>query len=203
MDFHSDKMASVQQTEHKEPAAPNVDQHREHANLSKDLTSRVTPFLIFFSLWIGFAGWIINFDIGYTGTVYQMQPFNKAFGRCTMVPANMLPGSPPGAQGLVESCSLSATAQSVGASVPILFMGLGACLSGITGHYLGRRGALELASLIVIVGAAGMLGTAGNYTAYVVCKCIGGVGIGQMQTIGPLYGVEVTPSSNSSRTYEY
>jgi sugar porter (SP) family MFS transporter len=72
-------------------------------------------------------------------------------------------------------------------------MGLGASLSGITGHYLGRRGGLQLGCSIVIVGAAGMLGTAGNYTAYIACKCIGAVGIGQLQSLGPTYGVEVTP----------
>ena len=175
-------------------------EHREHTRLSKDLTSNVSPFLIFFSIWISFAGWIINFDIGYTGTVYQMQPFNKAFGNCEMIPADSIPGNPPGVKDLVEFCSLSATAQSVGGSVHILFMGVGALLSGITGQHLGRRAALQLASLIVIVGAAGMLGTAGYYTAYIVCKCIGGIGIGQMQTLGPIYGVEVTPASKSSTT---
>ncbi|MCJ1471561.1 hypothetical protein MMC13_000201 [Lambiella insularis] len=38
-----------------------------------------------------------------------------------------------------------------------------------------------------------MLGTDGNYTAYIACKCIGAVGIGQLQTLGPTYSVEVTP----------
>lgn len=175
----------------------NIDalRHRDHVNLSKDLTSRVTPFVVFFSLWIALSGWVLNFDIGYSGTVYAMQPFNKAYGDCAMVPAHTVPGATPDAQGTVEWCALSATAQSVGSSIYLLFMGLGASISGITGHYLGRRGGLQLGCLIVIIGASGMLGTAGDYTAYVACKCIGAVGIGQLHVLGPLYGVEVTPPS--------
>ena len=175
-------------------------QHQEHAPVTQDINSRVTPFLVLFSIWTSFAGWIINFDIGYTGTVFQMPAFNRAFGSCAMVPASALPFSPPGAEGLVEYCSLSATAQSLGGSVHILFMGLGALLAGITGNYFGRKGALQLGSLLVVVGAAGMLGTAGHYSAYVVCKCIGGIGIGQLQMIGTLFGVEVTPSSKFIKT---
>ena len=193
MGFMSDEKGDALGTEHEKVGTIDEVQHSEHRNLSHDLTSRVTPFLVFFSLWIGLSGWVLNFDIGYSGTVYQMQPFNRAFGRCAMVPANKLPGAPWNAPGVVEYCSLTATAQSVGSSVYILFMGLGAALSGITGHYLGRRGGLQLGCSIVIVGAAGMLGSAGNYTAYIACKCIGAVGIGQLQTLGPTYGVEVTP----------
>jgi MFS transporter, SP family, sugar:H+ symporter len=169
--------------------------HRDHLDLSKDLTSRVTPFLLFFSFWIALSGWVLNFDISYSGTVYAMPPFNKAFGRCAMIPANQVPGADPNAQGSAEFCALSATAQSVGSSIYLLFMGLGAALSGITGNYLGRRGGLQLGCLIVIVGASGMLGTAGNYTAYVACKCVGAVGIGQLHVIGPMFGVEVAPPS--------
>lgn len=74
-------------------------------------------------------------------------------------------------------------------------MAFGALLSGISGNNLGRRGALEVDCSIAIVGAAGMLGTAGKYTAYIACKFIGAVGIGQIQTLGLIYGVEVTPPS--------
>ena len=38
-----------------------------------------------------------------------------------------------------------------------------------------------------------MLGTSGNYTAYIACKCIGGVGLGINAAIAPIYGVECTP----------
>ena len=184
-----------QETVDEKHASLKVIHHHEHLGKTQDLHSRVTPFLVLFSVWTSFAGWIINFDIGYTGTVFQMPAFNKAYGSCAMVPANALPFSPPDAKGLVEYCSLSATAQSIGGSVHILFMGLGALLSGFTGHYFGRKVALQIASLLVIAGAAGMLGTAGHYSAYIVCKCIGGVGIGQLQMVSTLFAVEVTPPS--------
>ena len=170
--------------------------HVEHATLSRELTLKVTPLMIFFASWIALSGWVLNFDIGYTGTVLRMEPFNRAFGKCSMVPARPQPGHPPPPKGtLVEVCVLSATAQSVGSSIYILFMGLGAALSGITSHYLGRRGALQLGCLIVCVGAAGQLGCAGNYHAYVVCKCIGAVGLGHLQAVTPIYGVECTPAN--------
>ncbi|KAL6241063.1 hypothetical protein RBB50_011966 [Rhinocladiella similis] len=127
---------------------------------------------MFFSVWTALSGWMLNFDVGYTGTVYQMQAFNKAYGHCEPIPANAITGAPPDAPVMVEYCSISATAQSMGGSVYMLFMGLGAAISGITGHYLCRRGALQQGCFIMIVDASGMLGTAGNYTAYVVCKCI-------------------------------
>lgn len=191
----SEKKGGLQPEQHETIPTNTVLQHHEHAALNKDVIARVTPFLVFFSLWITLSGWMLNFDVGYTGTVYLMQPFNKAFGRCELIPANKIPGAAPDAPGMVEYCSLSATAQGVGGSVYLLFMGLGAAISGITGNYLGRRGGTQLGCIVVIIGAAGMLGTAGNYTAYVVCKCIGAVGLGHLQALGPMYGVEVTPPS--------
>lgn len=166
---------------------------REHVNISADFQGKISWFMLFFVAWIGLSGWVLNFDLGYTGTVLQMLPFRKSFGHCAMVPASEVPGAPKGAGGMVEVCQLEATAQSIGSSIYILFMGVGAAITGPSGHYLGRKRAIQLACLIIIVGAAGMLGTAGNYTNYVVCKCIGAVGIGQLQTLGPIYGVECTP----------
>ena len=171
-----------------------VTKHLEHATLNSDLTLKVTPLMVFFSIWIGLSGWVLNFDIGYSGTVLRMEPFNRAFGRCAMVPASSLLGHHSAERALVEVCRLSATAQSVGSSIYILFMGLGAGLSGLTSHFLGRRGASQLGCLVVIIGAAGMLGTSGNYTAYVCCKCIGAVGVGHLQAIAPVYGAECTPA---------
>lgn len=168
--------------------------HHEHTALSPDLTLNVTPLMIFFSIWIGLSGWVLNFDIGYSGTVLRMEPFNRAFGHCAMVPAQAPPGAHHGHRALVEVCRLSATAQSVGSSIYILFMAVGAALSGFTSHYLGRRGAIQVGCLVVIIGAAGMLGSSGNYTAYVCTKCLGAVGVGHLQATAPIYGVETTPA---------
>ena len=95
---------------------------------------QTTPLMTILAVWIGFAGWVLNFDIGYTGIVLQMQPFNHAFGHCEMVPAN---GTIPAQQ----LCELSAMQQSL-SSIYILFMALGGGLSGLVSNYLGRKGAL-------------------------------------------------------------
>ena len=54
----------------------------------------------------------------------------------------------------------------------------------------GRRGCLQIGCLWVAIGSAGMLGTSGNYTAYVVCHCIEAVGLRHFVSMAPIYGVE-------------
>lgn len=110
-----------------------------------------------------------------------MGPYKKDFGTCT---------SAPDASGaLTETCVLSALQQS-SISLTSLFIGIGSLLAGVTGNYLGRRGTIQVSCLIVTLGAGGMLGTSGNFAAYVACKCIGGVGLGHFITGAPSYGVE-------------
>lgn len=112
-----------------------------------------------------------------------MQPFSKAFGTCVSTPG------PTGA--LIERCSVTALQQSL-VSVTFLFVAVGGVLGGVTGTYLGRRGTIQVGSLLVAIGAGGMLGTSGNFTAYMACKCINGVGLGQLITAAPVYGAECT-----------
>ena len=125
---------------------------------------------------MAFSGWMMGFDSGYSGTVLQMQPFNKAFGHCVKGPAG-------------EICRLGATAQSI-SSISTLFSAIGSGLSGITTHYIGRRATLQVGCLLVAIGAAGQLGTSTSYAAYLACKCIAGVGVGYFQVVGIAYGVE-------------
>lgn len=79
-------------------------------------------------------------------------------------------------------------------SIYLLFMALGAAMSGISANYLGTRGAIQFGCLWMIVGAAGMVGTAGNLTAYIACKCINAIGIGHLQTMSTTHGVECAPA---------
>ena len=51
---------------------------------------------------------------------------------------------------------------------------------------------MQLGSLIVLIGAAGMLGSTGSFLNYMVCKCIGGVGLGLLYAATIVYGVECT-----------
>lgn len=168
--------------------AATHDEGADHQQLSADLTTKLTGLMIFFSAWIGLGGFMLTFDLGYTGTVLQMAPFNRAFGHCGLQP------SPDPSQGMVESCRLSATQQSVGSSIHLIFLGLGSGFSGFSSNYLGRKGAIQLGCVLASVGAGGMIGTAGNFTAYVACKCIGAIGIGHFQAMGPMFGIECTPA---------
>ena len=101
-----------------------------------------------------------------------MEPFRRDFGTCT---------TESDASGiLTTTCTLTALQQSL-TSVTFLFVALGSIIAGSVGHFLGRRGTIQIGCVLVAIGAGGMLGTTGSYTAYMVCKCIGGVGLGCFQ----------------------
>ena len=178
--FHEEKQGKVERTEN--IGTPEVVHHA-----SLDYTTKT---MLIFSMWIGFAGWALQFDLGYTGIVLRMTPFNEAFGHCAMKTLHEGPTSVTR-----RVCELNATAQSLQSSIHLLFMALGAGVAGITGHYLGRRRTLQLGCLIIIVGAGGMLGCSGNLAAYIACKCIGAFGIGHLQSAAPAYSVECCPPS--------
>lgn len=123
---------------------------------------------------------------GYSGIVLLMQPFNAAFGTCQASQA---------ADGTeIMKCTLTALEQGL-TSLSILFIGLGATIGGFVGNYLGRRGTIQVGSLVTAIGAAGMLGSKGNYTAYLACKCIQSVGLGNIIGAVPQYGVECISAS--------
>ncbi|KIW93326.1 uncharacterized protein Z519_05931 [Cladophialophora bantiana CBS 173.52] len=143
---------------------------------------KTTRTMVFFAAWIAFAGWICNFDQGYQGAVLIMQSYGRAFGHCTQMPD-------PGTGAMVEVCALSATQQSL-TGVQTLFYAAGAALAGVTGTWLGRRDNIRLACALCIISAAGMLGTGGSFLQYMVVKCIGGLGIGQLQAVAIVYGCE-------------
>ena len=162
------------------------DEHADIAPSTVATNQKTTKYAIFFSFWIAWGAWICNFDTAYTGTVMAMQPFNDAFGVCSMIPN-------PATGQMVKTCLLTATQQSLNTSIYTLFIALGGLVSTVTGRHLGRRGSIQAACLVVAIGAAGMLGTAGNFVGFVACKCIGGVGIGHLFAAAPMYGVECTP----------
>ncbi|KAF5012543.1 hypothetical protein FDECE_1410 [Fusarium decemcellulare] len=142
---------------------------------------RTTKYMVVFSVWIGMFGWLANFDQAFGGIVLVMQPFNKSFGTCVTSPA--ADGTP------VETCSTTALQQSL-MQLSVLFMSGGGLLAGLFGDMLGRRRSLQLGCMIIAVSAGGMMGTQGNFTNFLVCKCISGVGIGVLASTAPTYGSE-------------
>ena len=179
--------SSMDHVEEVRQAQPDVQKteldDREARLLNKN--QKTTRYMVVFAVWLAFTAWIWNFDASYGGVVLIMPTFNRDFGTCQMVPIDH-------AGHVEEVCLLSATQQSL-VSLTYLFGALGGGISSLTGTYLGRRGTLMLGSLVTAIGAAGMLGTAGSYTAYMACKCIGAVGIGHLYAGGTVYGVESMP----------
>lgn len=172
MTVQDEKEASVAMTQHNE----NLVQFR--SNL------KTTTFMVIFSFWIAISGCMVNFDLGYGGTVLQMESFRRTFGECSVERS-------PATGRLVEKCHLTAVAQSM-VSLSAIFTAIGGALSGIIGKYLGRRGTIQFGCAIIIIGAAGQCGTAGSYVAYNVCKCISCIGVGNLNAGSPLYGTEST-----------
>ncbi|KAJ5689450.1 mfs monosaccharide transporter protein [Penicillium macrosclerotiorum] len=145
-------------------------------------TQAVTRKMFFLSVWVSFAAWIAEFDIGYAGIVLIMPSYQKAFGHCRSV-------HDPDTGNAIEACELSTLQQSL-ISLTLLFMAVGSVLAGLVGSKLGRRRTIQMACIFCLVGAAGMLGTTGSFVSYMVCKCINGVGIGQLLASAIVYGAE-------------
>lgn len=167
---------AMSRSEHHEDADADA------SNVNASNKQGVTRTMLFFTIWIAFASWISNFDNGYAGTVITMPSFKSAFGTCVTA-------TDPATGATTTTCTLTAMKQSL-INVASLFMGVGGVLSGPTGYYLGRRGTVAFASALSVVGAAGMLGTAGSYLSYMACRCISAVGLGQMLAATSIYGAE-------------
>lgn len=160
-------------------------QHQEHISDPPPPPQKTTWYMVVFSVSVGLFGWLANFDAAFGGIVLLMDPYKKAFGSCVVTTA--ADGS------LSETCSLTALKQSL-IQITILFMSVGGILGGFTGDAIGRRGTLQVASLFIAVGAGGMMATAGSFLQYMVCKCIGGVGIGMIYSAAPTWGTESVAS---------
>ncbi|OQV05056.1 hypothetical protein CLAIMM_09854 [Cladophialophora immunda] len=168
---HVEQACSVPEQESKtsKPTWPTLTDEAAHALNNQ----KSTKAMLLFSIWIAFAAWMVNFDLGYQGAVLIMPSYNRAFGRCAPVPH-------PATGATMELCSLSALQQSL-ISLQTLFYAVGAATAGPVGTWLGRRHTIQVPCALCIISAAGMSGTAGSFLDYMVCKCIGGVGIGQLQ----------------------
>lgn len=146
-----------------------------------------TGMMLRLSLWVSFAAWISNFDTGYAGIVLIMPSYKRAFGSCEQV-------LDPATYANIEHCTLTPLQESL-ISLNFLFVALGGGVAGVTGQHCGRRGAIQIGCGLAIIGAAGMLGTTGSFLRYMVCRCIGAVGIGHLLAAGATYGSEcIVPS---------
>ncbi|KAJ5706999.1 mfs monosaccharide transporter protein [Penicillium malachiteum] len=163
-----------------------MDTQPSHPNGSLQ-PQKVTAKMFYLTICVSSAAWIANFDNGYAGIVLIMPSYQKAFGHCSQVPD-------PATGTTTETCVLTTLQQSL-IGLGILFIAVGSALAGFFGAILGRRATVQIACLFCIIGAAGMLGTSGNFVNYMFCKCINGVGIGQLVASSIVYASECVIAS--------
>ena len=70
---------------------------------------------------------------------------------------------------------------------------IGAMLAGFPGERYGRRDSLRGMAVLYVVSALGCA-LAWNWPALVVCRFIGGLGIGGSSVLGPMYIAEIAPA---------
>ncbi|KAF7716475.1 MFS-type transporter [Penicillium ucsense] len=176
----SEKHSVVQREEFNDPSSV------EDASNANSVTNMLRV-----SLWVAFAAWHTTFDEGFSGTVLIMPSYQKAFGTCHQ-------GLDSTSGRITEVCSLTPLQQSL-ISLNYLFIGVGGALSALTGRYTGRRGAIQIGSLLAVVGAAGMLGTGDGsrrtFLHFMVCKCVCALGLGQLISASLAYGSECIVAS--------
>lgn len=111
-----------------------------------------------------------------------MEAYRRSFGHCAIQ-------TDPVTGRSAEVCRQTALEQGL-VSLTLIFVALGGGMSGVVGTHFGRRGTIQVGAALAAIGAGGMLGTAGNLTAYLACKCIGGVGLGHLIAVAGIYGAE-------------
>jgi SP family arabinose:H+ symporter-like MFS transporter len=75
---------------------------------------------------------------------------------------------------------------------------LGAMLAGFPGERFGRRDTLRGLAILYLISALGCAG-AWNWSALVVFRFIGGLGIGGSSVLGPMYIAEIAPANLRGR----
>lgn len=104
-----------------------------------------------------------------------------------------------GAVGFMEQ-RFALTQVEVGWAVSSLIIGciVGAAMSGMVSDRFGRKKVLIGAAALFIIGSIGSALPA-TFTAYIIARMIGGIGIGITSTVCPLYNAEIAPAKYRGR----
>src|ERR1700676_1202932 len=94
---------------------------------------------------------------------------------------------------LTETFRLSPAALGMTVSAALWGTILGSMLAGIPGDKFGRRDSLRAMAVLYLVSALGCA-FAWNWSALVLFRFIGGLGIGGSSVLGPMYIAEVAPA---------
>jgi MFS transporter, SP family, arabinose:H+ symporter len=97
-------------------------------------------------------------------------------------------------QGLTDQYHLSP--DSLGITVASALVGtlLGAALAALPGDRLGRRDSLRIMAILYFISALGCAFSL-SWSALVIFRFIGGLGIGGSSVLGPMYIAEIAPAS--------
>jgi sugar porter (SP) family MFS transporter len=100
--------------------------------------------------------------------------------------------------GLTQAFHL--TPSSLGLTVSIALLGtiVGAMTAGIPGDRWGRRDSLRLMAMLYLVSSLGCA-FAWSWTALVIFRFIGGLGIGGSSVLAPMYIAEISPAAHRGR----
>src|SRR6059058_3943359 len=94
---------------------------------------------------------------------------------------------------LTETFRLSPEALVMTVSAALWGTILGSMLAGIPGDKFGRRDSLRAMAILYVVSASGCA-FAWNWSALVLFRFIGGLGIGGSSVLGPMYIAEIAPA---------
>src|ERR1700743_1999284 len=93
---------------------------------------------------------------------------------------------------LTQTYQLSPAMLGVTVSSALLGTVVGAITAGIPGQKYGRRDSLRVMAIFYVVSALGCA-FAWNWTALILFRFIGGLGIGGSSVLGPMYIAEIAP----------
>eukprot|EP00038_Savillea_parva_P010102 m.187985 g.187985 ORF g.187985 m.187985 type:complete len:501 (+) comp17243_c0_seq1:32-1534(+) len=134
----------------------------------------------------GIGGALLGYDVGAIAAIINMDPFCDIFlpsgnGTCT---------PPPSEQAKFDTMqSLIVTSLVGGCAVGAIFSSL------VADSALGRRGTIQLACMLVCLGAAGQC-LAHSYLVFNLARIAAGLGIGFSSALTPVYIAEVSEAGN-------
>jgi sugar porter (SP) family MFS transporter len=96
--------------------------------------------------------------------------------------------------GLTATYALSPFLKGLTVSAALWGTVIGSLLAGIPGDRFGRRDSLRIMAVLYLISALGCA-TAWSWTALVIFRFVGGLGIGGSSVLGPMYIAEISPAT--------